>query len=154
MSALRAQAPSHYRRHLTRLLASQQAEQLTQRALLATVEQVYCEALIALDGLLAALGLDDGQRVQDGRHAKTPALLACFEGWNGQLLAAALAFNATSCALSNFADEHRPDAALQRAIALDLAAAWREFAIELNTRLLAASEPHADAVAGVAERVR
>jgi monoamine oxidase len=145
VSALRDRAPSHYQRHLARLLAGQQAEQLTQRALLAAVEQVYSETLIALDGLLAGFELGDAGPVQGGRHPKTPALLAHFEGWNAQLLASALAFNGTSCALSNFPDEHRPDVALQRAITLDLAAAWREFAIELNARLLAASQVPAGA---------
>lgn len=139
VSARRAQAPSHYRQHLARLLSTQQAEQLTQRALLATVEQVYSETLIALDGLLPDLGLDRARPAEAGRHALTPALLVAFKGWNGELLSNALAFNGSSCALSNFPGEHRPDALLQRAIARDLAAAWREFALELNTRLLAAS---------------
>lgn len=139
VAARRAQAPSHYRQHLARLLSAQQAEQLTQRALLATVEQVYSETLAALDGLLPGLGPDRAGPAEAGRHALTPVLLAAFEGWNAQLLSNALAFNGTSCALSNFPDEHQPDAALQRAIALDLAAAWREFALELNARLLAAS---------------
>ncbi len=140
---LRMQAPSHYRRHLTRLMAEQQIEQLTQRALLATAEQVYSEALVALDVLLDGRAIDasltHAGAVQGGRHPSTPALLASFEGWNGQLLSAALAFNAGSCALSNFPGEAQPDSVQQRAIALDLAAAWREFAVELNARLLAAS---------------
>jgi len=138
VSACRERAPSHYRRHLTRLLSSQQAQQLTQRALLATVEQVYSETLDALEGLLPVLGGGEAGPVVAGRHALTPGLLAAFEGWNRDLLSAALAFNATSCALSNFPDEHQPDAQLQRVIALDLAAAWREFALALNARLLAA----------------
>lgn len=140
VAARREQAPAHYRQHLTRLLSGQQAEQLTQRALLATVEQVYSETLGALDGLLPRLEPAQISPAQGGRHALTPTLLAAFEGWNAQLLSAALAFNGTSCALSNFPDEHRPDAALQRAITLDLAAAWREFALELNARLLAAAD--------------
>ena len=138
VSAARERAPSQYRRHLTRLLSGQQAQQLTQRALLATVEQVYSETLAALEGLLPVRGGDKAEPVQAGRHALTPRLLAAFEGWNAHLLSFALAFNGASCALSNFPDEHQPDPQLQRAIALDLAAAWREFALELNARLLAA----------------
>jgi monoamine oxidase len=136
VSTHRDQAPSHYRRHLTRLLSSQQPEQMTQHALLATVEQVYSETLSALDGLLPWLDAECTRPVLAGRHALTPALLAGFDGWNGQLLSSALTFNGTSCALSHFPDEHRPDGALQRIIALDLAAAWREFALDLNARLL------------------
>ena len=136
--ALRAMAPERYRLHLTRLLSSQQSELLTQRALLATADQVYSEALARLDHLLPALGAV-GAEVASGRHALTAALLAPFEGWNKGLLDATLSFNSTSCALSNFPVEHQPDAETLRAITLDLAAAWREFALELNTRLLAAA---------------
>jgi monoamine oxidase len=136
--ALRGMAPERYRLHLTRLLSSQQFELLTQRALLATADQVYSESLARLDHLLPALDAA-GAEVASGRHALTATLLAPFEGWNKGLLDAALSFNATSCALSNFSAEHRPDAETLRAITLDLSAAWREFALELNTRLLVAS---------------
>ncbi|PKO29692.1 MAG: amine oxidase [Betaproteobacteria bacterium HGW-Betaproteobacteria-9] len=137
VAARTAAAPDQYRRHLTRLLSSQQHELLTQRALLATVDRVYSESLAQIDSLLPALDAADAAVVQ-GQHALTPALLATFAGWNKGLLQAALAFNASSCALSNFAQDQMPDAETQRAITLDLAAAWREFAIELNARLLQA----------------
>ena len=135
--ALRAMAPERYRLHLTRQLAGQQTDMLTQRALLATADQVYSESLARLDPLLPALDAASAE-VLNGRHALTSALLAPFEGWNKGLLEAALSFNGSSCALSNFPLEHHPEAELLRAITLDLAAAWREFALELNTRLLAA----------------
>ncbi|MDO8776854.1 MAG: FAD-dependent oxidoreductase [Burkholderiaceae bacterium] len=136
--ALRGRAPERYRLHLTRLLSSQQSELLTQRALLATADQVYSETLARLDHLLPALDAASAE-VANGRHALTAALLAPFEGWNKGLLDAALSFNSTSCALSNFPQDHQPDAETLRAITLDLAAAWREFALELNTRLLVAA---------------
>lgn len=136
--ALRGMAPERYRLHLIRLLSSQQPEQLTQRALLATADQVYSEALARLDQLLPALDAASAE-VASGRHALTAALLAHFDGWNRGLLDAALSFNGTSCVLSNFPMEHQPDAETLRAITLDLAAAWREFALELNARLLVAS---------------
>jgi monoamine oxidase len=137
---LREQAAQRYRLHLTRLLVAQQTDLLTQRALLATADQCYSEALARLDTLVP--GLDAAHAaVVNGCHALSAALLAPFEGWNKSLLDAALLHNARSCALSNFAQEHLPDADTLRAITLDLAAAWREFAIELNSRLLAAAEP-------------
>jgi monoamine oxidase len=135
---LRGMAPERYRLHLTRLLSGQQSEQLTQRALLATADQVYSETLAYLDPLLPALDAASVE-VKGGRHALTAALLAPFDGWNKGLLDAALSFNGTSCALSNFPQEHRPDPQTVRAITLDLAAAWREFALELNARLLTAA---------------
>ena len=134
----RGMAPERYRLHLTRLLSGQQSEQLTQRALLATADQVYSETLARMDQLLPALDAANAD-VINGRHALTEALLAPFDGWNKGLLDTALSFNATSCALSNFPQEHRPDGETLRAITLDLAAAWREFVLELNTRLLTAA---------------
>ena len=138
VQALRDMAAQRYRLHLTRLLSSQQVEWLTQRALLAAADQLYSESLARLDHLLPALEVV-GSDVIQGRHALTATLLAPFEGWNKSLLEAALQHNATSCALSNFPTEHQPDADTLRAITLDLAAAWREFALELNTRLLLAA---------------
>lgn len=138
VQTLRGLAPQRYRQHLTRLLSSQQMELLTQRALLAAADQLYSESLARLDNLLPALDAADHE-ILNGRHALTTILLAPFEGWNKGLLDAALEHNATSCALSNFPTEHQPDAETLRAIKLDLAAAWREFALELNTRLLVAA---------------
>lgn len=136
--ALRGMAPQRYRLHLTRLLSSQQPEWLTQRALLAVADQVYSETLARLDQVLPALDAASAGLV-NGRHALTAPLLAAFDGWNKGLLDAALSFNATSCALSNFPQEHQPDADTLRAITLDLGAAWREFALELNARLVLAA---------------
>lgn len=136
--ALRDMAAQRYQLHLTRLLSSQQVEWLTQRALLAAADQLYSESLARLDHLLPALN-PAGSEVTHGRHALTATLLAPFEGWNKALLEAALQHNATSIALSNFPNEHQPDADTLRAITLDLAAAWREFALELNTRLRVAA---------------
>jgi monoamine oxidase len=120
------------------LLSGQQRELPTQRALLAAADQVYSEALARLEDLLPALNAGSSDIIH-GRHALTATLLIAFEGWNKGLLDAALQHNATSCALSNFPEEHQPDADMLRAITLDLAAAWREFALELNTRLLVAA---------------
>ena len=59
VAARAAAAPDQYRRHLTRLLSSQQHELLTQRALLATVDRVYSESLAQIDALLPALDAAD-----------------------------------------------------------------------------------------------
>lgn len=135
VQGLRALAGARYRQHLVRLLSAQQHEQLTQRALLAVADQTYSEALTQLDAFAPWVG---SAHTEQGRHALTPVLLKAFDGWNKALLDDALAHNATSCALSNFPQDHRPDAELLRAITRDLAAAWREFALELNARLVAA----------------
>jgi monoamine oxidase len=137
VQGLREMAPQRYRQHLTRLLSQQQSDLLTQRALLAAADQVYSESLAQLDKLLSALTQTHSEVIQ-GRHALTAPLLLPFEGWNKGLLEAALKHNASSCALSNFPREHQPEPDMLQAITLDLGAAWREFALELNARLLVA----------------
>lgn len=133
VAAQRAAAIERYRQHLQRYLAAQAKEQITQRALLDSVEQVYSEALDQLGALpfdTAAVG------VQRGRSDLTPSVLAAFDGFNSALLEEVVQFNRGSCAISNFPSEHDPAQDYVDTIARDLAAAWREFALNVNSMLL------------------
>lgn len=144
VGAARDAGAARYRGHLTRLLATQQYDQLTQRALLAAVEQTYSEALAWLGAHLPAI---PGTAVTAGRSELTPLLLAPFSGWSKQLIEQALEFNGTSCALSNFPAEHHPSGDDVMAMGRDLAAAWQEFALAANDLLVARSAmppQHAD----------
>lgn len=130
---LRGGAIERYRQHLQRHLAAQTREQLTQRALLDTVEQVYSEAL----DRLGALPFDTTTTgTQHGRSDLTPSVLSPFSGFNSALLEQVVQFNQGSCAISNFPDEHAPARDYVETISRDLAAAWREFAVNVNNLLL------------------
>jgi len=131
----RVAAPEHYRVHLTRLLATQQHERMTQRAVVAVAEQVYSQALAQLDRLMPTPLPDAG--LMQGRSAWTPGVLATFSGWSKALLDGALEFNRASCAISNFPDDHDPSPEAVQAIGRDLLAAWREFAWQVNDLLVA-----------------
>lgn len=133
VSTQRSQVLSRYRSHLNRNMASQVKEQLTQRALLETVEQIYSEALQKLNSL--PLNTRD-VTIDQGRSALTPVVLAQFNGINQDLVEAALEFNRSSCAISNFPEENEPAEDYQTAIRLDLLGAWREFALSVNDALL------------------
>ncbi|MDP3743537.1 MAG: FAD-dependent oxidoreductase [Methylotenera sp.] len=133
VSTQRSQVLSRYRSHLNRNMASQVKEQLTQRALLETVEQIYSEALQKLNSL--PLNTRD-VTIDQGRSALTPVVLAQFNGINQDLVEAALEFNRSSCAISNFPEENEPAEDYQAAIRLDLLGAWREFALSVNDALL------------------
>ena len=134
----RAGLLAEYRRQLHVVLSGPHGGgAITQRALLGTIGTLYATALDALAAADVDLG---GVAIERGRSALTPPLLACFEGCNDALIATALEFNRGSCALSNFPEEHRPSAATQQAIRLDLAAAWREFALAVNAHLLERQE--------------
>ncbi|NOT66911.1 MAG: NAD(P)-binding protein [Methylophilaceae bacterium] len=133
VAAQRSQAQEHYHSHLNRALAAQQKQQLTQQALLDTVEQIYSDALQRL----GTLPLDTHNvTVEQGRSALTPVVLTPFNGFIRELVDTALEFNRNSCAISNFPQEAAPDAPYLDAIRRDMSAAWREFALSVNDALL------------------
>jgi monoamine oxidase len=133
VSTQRSNALQRYRLQLNQGLATQNKDQLTQRALLGSVEQIYSEALRELDALpfdVSAIA------IERGRSALTPDVLDPFDGFINALIEEAVQFNRTSCANSNFPGEHKPDQEYVQTIRRDLAAAWREFAFSANTVLV------------------
>ncbi|MCT2398903.1 flavin monoamine oxidase family protein [Novosphingobium mangrovi (ex Huang et al. 2023)] len=141
----RAAGFSTYRAALSRSLMRQEREQLTQRALLAAVEEVFARAL----ALLGALSFDGaGASVTKGRSSLLPVVQAPFKLFLDALLADVMEFNATSCALSNFPDEHKPPRDYVNAMMRDVAAAWVEFSQQANLLLLGSHG--SDASAGAA----
>ena len=129
ISTKRGQVLAHYRSHLNRYMTLQLKEQLTQRALLDTVEQIYSEAKEKLNSL--PLNTRDVE-IDKGRSALTPIVLSHFNGINQDLVETAWEFNRSSCAISNFPEENEPAQEYQEAIRLDLLVAWREFALTVN----------------------
>lgn len=122
-----------YRHRLNRSLAIQQRDQLTQRAILGSIEEIYSKAL----AFLGDLPFDMKEvSIERGRSAMTPDVQAPFRDFMQNLLDDVVAFNATSCALSNFPDEHHPSKEYMQTILRDLAAAWHEFSLAANALLL------------------
>jgi len=138
VSGQRTAAFERYQRILHRNLSVQQRDQLTQLSLLETVEGIYCEALRQLDELPFE---GSAVAVVNGRSDLTPPILAPFTGFNDALVDEALRFNRSSCALSNFPVEHDPSPDYVQTIRRDLAAAWREFALTVNARIVARTAP-------------
>jgi monoamine oxidase len=122
-----------YRRRLVESLSRGQREQLTQRAMLGAVEETLGAALIVIEDLpfdAARVG------VERGRSDLTPKVQAAFNGFFQELLDSVVEFNQTSCALSNFPDEHRPSKDYISTTLRDVAAAWREFSLDANGLLI------------------
>jgi monoamine oxidase len=135
-----------YRQLLNRRLAAQERDQLTQRAVLEAVEQTFEQALTVLGGLRLRM---HGVPVERGRSGLMPQVQAPFAAFLRDLLDEVEAFNRTSCALSNFPEEHRISRPYRDAILLDVAAAWKEFCLAVNATLLAAAEREAASEADV-----
>ena len=134
VAAQNTAAAQSYRHRLNRALASQQRQQLTQRALLGAVEEVYGNALTLLETLPFS---GRGVAIERGRSALTPRIQAPFGAFLKTLVDDVTAFNRTSCALSNFPDEHRIAEDYMQTILRDIAAAWQEFSLGANALLLA-----------------
>ncbi|MDQ0505282.1 flavin monoamine oxidase family protein [Xanthobacter agilis] len=126
-----------YRARLNRALSSQQRDQLAQRAILGAVEDTYDRALDMLDAL--PLDMRD-VAVEKGRSALMPEVQQPFRDFIQTLIDDVVAFNRTSCALSNFPDEHHLSKDYMQTILRDIAAAWRDFSLAANRRLLAKAE--------------
>jgi monoamine oxidase len=122
-----------YRRRLNHNLAIQQREQLTQRALLESMEELFDSALKMLDGLAFEIS---SIAVERGRSPLTPGIQQPFGILMQSLFDDVIAFNRTSCALSNFPDEHHLSREYRQVILRDIAAAWLEFSLSANRLLV------------------
>lgn len=123
----------NYRRRLNRALASQQRENLTQISILGAMEDIFQEALTEVNRLpfdMAAVS------VEKGRASLTPAIQQPFGDLMQAIIDDVVAFNRTSCALSNFPGEHHLSKDYLQVIMQDIAAAWREFSLSANRMLL------------------
>jgi monoamine oxidase len=129
------QAPTFasYRQRLNYALSHGQREQLTQRAMLGAMEAVFTDALAFLEELPFS---HDGVAIERGRSDLTPKVQAAFEGFIQALLDAITDFNRTSCALSNFPEEHRLAKDYISTTLRDVGAAWREFSLSANRLLI------------------
>jgi monoamine oxidase len=123
-----------YHRRLNKNLVAQQREQLTQRAMLESAEEIYRRALNVLDGMTFDM---THVAVERGRSALTPEVQKPFGDFLRRFFDDVVAFNRTSCALSNFPDEHHLSKDYTRTILRDIAAAWQEFSLAVNQILLA-----------------
>lgn len=129
----RGQVFANYRQRLNFGLSHGQREQLTQRAMLGSMEAVFKEALAVLE----TLPFDHADvGVERGRSDLTPQVQKAFEGFIQELLDQVVEFNRTSCALSNFPEEHRLTKDYIGVTLRDVAAAWQEFSLGANQILL------------------
>lgn len=126
-----------YRNRLTRSLAHQQDDQLTQRGLLESMEDTFDRALDYLEELEFDMA---AATVERGRSSLIPELQRPFGALMQTVMDDVIAFNRTSCALSNFKHEHHLSKEYKQVILRDIAAAWQEFLLSANRLLLAKAD--------------
>lgn len=133
VAGLRAGAGRQYDRQINRDLARQQWQDLMLRNAVATVRQVYGEALRKLHTLSFER---DEVPVSKALSVLTTQALQAFDGFADDFLRTIVEKHRTSCALSNFPDEHKPDRVYLTEVQQAVAAEWREFALQVNGYML------------------
>jgi len=122
-----------YAQLLANDLSKQQWQDCFERNVLAVVEPFYDHALQKL----ASMHFETGAyAVVNGKSELTSQVLELFHGLSDEFLLFVVEKHRTSCALSNFPDEHKPDKAYVDQVKRGMAVLWRDFALSLNAYLL------------------
>ncbi|QWF70469.1 amine oxidase [Methylomonas paludis] len=128
-----------YQQQLAADLSSQQWQNCFQRNVLLVLAQSYDQALAQLISLNFDSSLTPVNR---GYSELTRQVLATFDGFVDEFLLFVVDKHRTSCALSNFPDEHKPDKAYVNAVKRDIAELWQSFALTANAYLLECRPEH------------
>ena len=122
-----------YQRLLAQDLSKQQWDGCFQRNVLTVLEQAYNEALAHLK----TLPFDStATSINRGLSDLSKQTLATFDGFVDDFLLFVVDKHRTSCALSNFPDEHKPDKVYVNEVKREIAGLWQNFALNVNDYFL------------------
>ena len=124
---------NQYRQLLAQDLSRQQWDGCFQRNMLTVLEQTYDEAF----SHLKTLPFDSAStQVNQGLSELTQQTLAAFDGFIDEFLVFVVDLHRTSCALSNFPDEHKPDKTYVNEVKREISGLWQNFALDINAYFL------------------
>ena len=122
-----------YRQCLAEDLSRQLWHECFQRNVLGVLAGFYDDAEL----LINSLAFDAGPyRIENGMSELTRSTLACFQGVSDEFLLFAVDQHRTSCALSNFPDEHKPGQDYIDHVRRGIAELWQSFALRINEHFL------------------
>ena len=124
---------SEYQQRLASDLSRQQWDGCFQRNVLIVIEHAYDQALAQLIELNFDSSNSPGIR---GFSDLTKQILEIFDGFVDEFLLFVVDKHRTSCALSNFPDEHKPDKVYIDTVKREIAGLWQNFALSANAYLL------------------
>lgn len=123
----------HYEHLLARDLSQQQWDGCFQRNVLIVMQQFYDDALV----YVKTLPFDSStSSINRGLSDLTKLVLKAFDDFIDEFLLFVVDKHRTSCALSNFPGEHKPDKIYVNEVRHDIAELWQKFAININAFLL------------------
>ena len=122
-----------YEQLLAQDLSRQQWDGCFQRNVLTVLEQFYDEALSRLQ----TLPFDSKESpVNRGLSDLSKQALTAFDGFVDEFLLFVVDKHRTSCALSNFPGEHKPDKTYVNEVIREIAGLWQNFALNVNAHFL------------------
>ena len=122
-----------YEQLLAQDLSRQQWDGCFQRNVLTVLEQFYDEALSRLQ----TLPFDSKESpVNRGLSDLSKQALTAFDGFVDEFLLFVVDKHRTSCALSNFPGEHKPDRTYINEVMREIAGLWQNFALDVKTYFL------------------
>jgi monoamine oxidase len=122
-----------YEQLLAQDLSRQQWDGCFQRNVLIVLEQTYDEAL----EFVKTLPFDStASPINQGLSDLTKQALSAFNGFVDDFLLFVVDKHRTSCALSNFPDEHKPDKTYVNEVMREIAGLWQNFALTVNAYFL------------------
>lgn len=121
-----------YDRNVNRDLSQQNAENLFKRNIDAVLQQTYEDSLKQL----RQMSFDTHDvSAETGVSSLTSNVLGTFNGVIEELFQYALHKHRTSCALSNFPDEHNPSQEYLAVVIQDTDLGWQAFSLQVKTLL-------------------
>lgn len=123
-----------YDRSVNRDLSQQQYQDVFRRNVTMVLKSIYQQSLNSLEQLLIEDGSADKQELNRGQELSSK-LLQSFDGVIEELIIYALQKHRSSCALSNFPDEHNPSEEYLSEVIEETSRDWSAFTMRFNNML-------------------
>jgi len=129
VTKLKQSIKRNYDRSVNKDLSQQNWQGLFKRNVTAVLQQAYKDALVQLRTVSF---VPDGE-MADGISRISVQALKSFDALIDELMQYALQKHRTSCALSNFPDEHKPSQEYIAEVIQEAEQDWRDFVSQVNT---------------------
>jgi hypothetical protein len=123
-----------YDRSVNRDLSQQQYQYVFRRNVTMVLRDIYQQVLSSLEQLLLETDSADNQKINRDMELSSK-LLQSFDGVIEELIIYALQKHRSSCALSNFPDEHNPSEEYLSEVIEETSRDWSAFTMQINSML-------------------
>lgn len=132
---LKAGMLREYDRSVNRDLSQQRFQDVFRRNVAMVLRETYRRALVRLQQLLQENEDQANRQTRDQGSELSLTLLQSFDGVIEELIVYALQKHRSSCALSNFPNEHNPSEAYLAEVIEEASRDWSAFTLQVNNLL-------------------